>query len=221
MIKILIVDDMESIRKKFLRILGKRPDMKPYAAQNGYDAMLTVANDAPDIILMDIEMETPLAGLLACQSIYRSNPEIKMIILTVHEDDTIIYKAFQAGIVDYLLKSSSEDEIVKAILDAYNDRTSLQPKIANKLRQEFKRIKDNEDSMVYILNVITQLTPTEIDILKLLNAGMGQKEIAQMRCIELSTMKTHINHILKKFDMKRTSHVLEVIQKVGLFSLLR
>jgi DNA-binding NarL/FixJ family response regulator len=221
LINVLIVDDMEGIRKKFMRVLGKHPNMNPSVATNGYEAVMKVSEEQPDVILMDIEMETPLAGLMACNTICRSHPEIKIIILTVHEEDNFIFKAFQAGVVSYLLKTSPDKVIIDTIEDAYAGRTSLQPNIARKLCHEFKRLKDNESSLIYLLNIIVQLTPTEIEILKLLNAGFSQKKIADMRYVELSTVKTHINHILKKFGKKRTSQVLKTIQQVDLFSLLR
>ena len=219
--KVLIVDDLDAIRKKFVRILEKNPKIETCTASNGYEAVSMAVSEKPDVILMDIEMETPLAGIIASNTIYQNDPAVKIIILTVHEEDTIIYKAFQAGIVDYLFKNSPEEDIAAVIQSALTDTPNLQPVIAGKLRREFKRIKDKEDSMIYILNIIVRLTPTEIDILKLLHAGMTQKEVADIRFIELSTIKSHVNHILKKFGKKRTSQVLACIQEVGLFSLLR
>ena len=221
-IKVLIIDGLEPIQKKFLRIINSCPEMiVSGTAMDGYEAIAMAINNRPDIILMDIEMESQLAGLKACNEILKQCPDIKIIILTVHNEDSIIFKAFQAGIVDYLMKNSPDETVIEAIRNAYSGQSSINSRVAEPIRREFKRIKDSEGSILRILDIIVSLTPTEIDIIKLLCSGATQRDITRMRCIELSTVKTHISHILRKFNKKTTAQVVDVVTTTGLLSFIR
>ena len=114
---------------------------------------------------MDIEMESRYAGITATQQILSELPEIKIIILTVYEEDAMVYAAFQAGACDYVQKTATSANMIQCVRDAYYDRSVMKPKVARKIRTEFKRIKDQEESLIYNLYLIQLLTDTERDIL--------------------------------------------------------
>jgi DNA-binding NarL/FixJ family response regulator len=221
-IRVLIVDDLISIRERFNRILSTQPLFEIVGtASTGYEAIMLAAETTPDIILMDIEMENKLAGIKASQQICKDNPDIKIIILTVYDEDEVVFSAFQTGIVDYLLKSASSEEVIEAIIAADNNVSPIRPIIAGKIRREFLRMKKIEHSMVFVLNLLSELTQSEFILLDLLSQGKKRNEIAKIRCVELSTIKSQINGILKKFNMKSTKEVIKLLNELQILETLK
>lgn len=221
-IKVLIVDDIVSIREKFQRILSQDLQIEVVGlASSGSEAVLMADAHEPHIILMDIEMENKLAGIKAAQQICEKDPTIKIIILTVHEDDEIVYSAFQTGIVDYVLKSAKPEEIIDAVIAAHNDISPIRPVIAEKIRREFQRMRKSENSMMYVLHILSQLTSSEVALLDLIAQGKSRNEIAKIRCVEMSTIKTQINTLLKKFGKSNTKEVAKIINDLNLLEVLK
>ncbi len=106
-IKILIAEDTEPLRRLYKKIINAAPDMKVVAdTDTGKDAVTLTLQTQPDVILMDIEMETPDAGLRAVESILGAKQNPKIIILTVYEEDELIFTAFRLGVTDYLIKNA-------------------------------------------------------------------------------------------------------------------
>lgn len=220
-IKVMIVDDMEAQRRKFERILNKQDDITLISkCSNGYEAVINCALYKPDIILMDIEMESEFAGIEAAKQINKNFPDIKIIILTVHEDDHIIFAAFQTGIVDYIIKTSADIEIINGIKSAYNNLSPIRPIIATKIRNEFQRVKNNEESLLTIVHIFSLLTPSELEVLQLLCNNKKRKEIAKIRCVELDTIKKQITSILKKFERKTTKELVNIINDLKIFDVI-
>lgn len=221
-IKVLIVDDLISIQERFVRILSQDPNIEVVGvASSGSEAFIMASTYKPDIILMDIEMENKLAGILAAQKICEEMPTIKIIIITVYEEDEIVFSAYQTGIVDYLLKSAKSQDVVDAIIAAHNNASPIRPFIAEKIRREFKRMKTSEHSMMFIINILSELTTSEIALLDLLAQGKKRSEIAKIRCVEMSTIKSQINTILKKFNTKNTKEVVKILAELKILEMLK
>lgn len=221
MIRVLIAEDMPALLRKYKRELEKENEIKIVAiVQSGYEAVMQSALLRPDVVLMDIEMETRTAGLDATRQILAQLPGTKIVILTVYEDDESVFKAFQLGVSDYVLKSSSHEELVTCIQDAYHGRSPIRPVIAEKIRREFQRAKTNEQSLLYNLQIISQLTPTELDMLNLLNQGYSRQEICDLRCIAPSTLKTHIHNVLRKFDKNTATEMIDHLNALRIFEFL-
>jgi len=219
MIKVLIAEDMPALLKKYQRLLEKDSELEVVAAvQNGYEAVMKTVLCQPDVILMDIEMETRTAGLDAASQILSQYPQVKIIILTSYEDDENVFQAFKLGVSDYVLKNSRQEELITCVKDAYAGRSPIRPVIAEKIRREFQRVKQSEDSFLYML--VTQLTQTEIDILDLLRQGYERSEICSMRCVEMTTLKRHIHNILKKFDLDSMAEVVKLVNDLKIYDYL-
>jgi len=217
-IRVMIVDDMESLCRKYETVLSQSEEIEVVAAaHDGYQAIMKSAMLQPDVILMDIEMESKYAGITATSQILREFPKIKIVILTVYEDDEMIYAAFQAGACDYVLKTATPAAMVSCVKDAYYEKSVIRPQVAKKLRKEFKRIKNNEDSLIYTIYLVQLLTDTERNILEALHEGKDQKEICRERFIEPVTMKTHIRNIVKKMKQKNIEDVLSQVEQSGYF----
>lgn len=171
-IKVLIAEDMEPIRRKYVKIINASEDLEVVSdVESGEEAVKQAKERKPDVILMDIEMETPDAGIRATQRILQDNPDVRIIILTVYEEDELIFTAFQLGVCDYILKNASQEEIIKSIHNAYENHCPLRPEIASRILGEFKRVRSYETSFLYAVNIVSTLTTTELEILGLLLEG--------------------------------------------------
>ena len=220
-IKLLIVDDLKVHIRRLERLVGEKQDLQLVGtAQSGYEAVMMAAIHKPDIILMDIQMENNMAGIEAAKQINEKLPNIKIIMLTVHKDDSIIFAAFQTGIVDYVLKTSSDEEILGAIYSAHKNLSPIRPMIAEKIRNEFQRMKESEQSILYVIKIISEITPSELQVLQLLAQNKTRKEVAAIRCVEEDTIKKQINSILKKFNKRNYKEVIQIINELKIFELI-
>ncbi|PLR81150.1 response regulator transcription factor [Bacillus sp. V33-4] len=221
-IKILIADDMEANRRRLDRMIRAAGNLSLVAsAKSGYEAVAYAAVKRPDIILMDIEMESQMAGINAAAEIHKILPETKVIMLTVHQDNNIVFAAFQTGIVDYVIKTAPKEEILEAIYSASSNQSPIRPIIAEKIRQEFARIKKSEDHLTHFFKIIANLTPSELEVLKLLCSGLKRKEIAEARAVEIETIKKQIGRLLQKFNKKTTREIVEEVNELKLFDILK
>ena len=159
MIRVLIAEDIEPVLRRYGRILGTDPEIEVIAqVQTGEEAAREALLLHPDVILMDVEMETRTAGLDASRTILsQASPTPKIIILTVYEDDETVFEAFRLGVTDYVLKNSAPEELIGCVRDAYLNRSPIRPAIARKIRDEFQRIKKQEDSLLYCIQIVSQL----------------------------------------------------------------
>lgn len=209
------MEDDELIARHYRIALSKDEQINVVGrAANGYEAVMLAGLHRPDVILMDIELEEKNAGLHATEEILSYLPDTRIVVLTVDETDETIFLAFQLGVTNYLLKNIPAHTLIESVKDAYHDRSSLQADIAGKLKREFKRIKGNEDSLISIFLIISQLTPAELENLELFLKGFSRAEICAHRHVEYSTLKSQIFSILKKFKKDRLEDVIDILQEV-------
>lgn len=221
-IRVLIVDDVETFRERFFEVLSTDNRIEVVGLASSADEAVEITiKKRPDIILMDIIMEDDTAGIRASLKINEKLPEVKIIISTVLDDDETVFNSFQTGAVDYLLKNATEDEVRNAVIAAYNDRSPIRPMIAKKIRKEFKKMRNYQESIIYTLGIIRSLTRCELNILLMLCDGKSRKDISYIMCVEMSTVKTHINRILKKFEMKNTSEVVSLLKKMCIIDIIK
>ena len=214
-IRLMIVDDMTDIREYFNMILSKEPDITLIGqASSGIEAVQKARELKPDVILMDIQMETRTAGIDATIAIRASNPDIKIIILTIHEEDEYLFQAYCAGVMDYIVKTDSISQIINSIRTVYSNQLMLRPGIADKIIYEFSRLKSQQRSMLYILNIISKLTNSEFEILKCFYEGNTYKTISETRFVSPATVKSQVNSILKKFEMKSMKEVVRLLEQL-------
>lgn len=221
MIKVLIVEDDPLISKRYQMILSKDEQIECVGrASSGYEGTMLAALNKPDIILMDVELEDKQAGLRATAEILNYMPNVKIVMLTVCETDDTVFRAFEHGATNYLLKNMPADAIIQAVKDAYYDRSSLNANIAGKITREFKRIKTTEDSLLHNFYIFTQLTPTELEVLDLLMKDYTRQEICELRHVEPSTLKSQINSILKKFNKTSVQEIVPVLRELHIPQIL-
>lgn len=216
-IKVMVAEDFDLLREDFCELIQAQYDMEIVgkAASGSEITALAMANDC-DIILMDIEMENLNAGIVATEAIRQVKPEQKIIFLTAHETEDMIFTAMGTGAVDYVVKGCSEDELLSHIHAAYNGKPIMEAHIQNKLMREYSRLRRSEHSLLFFIHNISQLTTAERELIRLLLQDKKVQEIAEIRCVELVTVKTQIKSLLKKFGCSRTKEIVQLIHQLNI-----
>lgn len=221
-IRVAICDDMPQILRHFKKIIQAAGDMEVVAeAETGKEMVALADKLQPDIILMDIQMESEDAGILATNKILSEHPDIKVIILTVHKEDDLIFRAYGAGAIDYIIKTEESDEIVKSIRTVYNNDVFIRPGIAKKILNQFSVMHKRQESVMYTIAVIMSLTNSELEVLKLLLSGMSRKELADQRNVEYVTINTQIRNIMKKLGYSSTKEMIASMKAMKIFDIIK
>lgn len=208
-IRILIADDHPLIREGLRRIMELDPQMRVVGeVGDGQGAINQARNLKPDVILMDLKMPGT-SGIEASRVIRREFPEIRIIILTVAEDDDML-EVIRAGASGYLLKDVEPAELLKAIHTVFEGRPAFHPVVTSRLLGEYNRLSApgrSEDE-------INKLTEREKEVLGLIARGESNKNIAQKLFISEKTVKNHITSIFRKLKVDdRTQAAILAIKR--------
>lgn len=221
MIKVIVAEDVNVLRKRMVKAIDSSDDIRVVGQAGTGREIVAVAQSVEfDIALLDIEMETMDSGITAAKKILLDKPDSKIIFLTLHESDDMIFNAIDGGAVDYIIKSEDVKPVLEHIRKVYYEKAEMDWRIQSKLQQEFRRLRKSENDLIFFIRNIVVLTPAEKNLLKLLVEGYSLKDIARIRYVELTTVKTQISHILKKLGVKRTKDIVNQIKEMRLESLL-
>ena len=193
-VKVMITDDHSLIREGLKQLLELEGDFQVIAeACDGIDCMEKLKEQIPDVLLLDINMPR-MNGLEVLQKIKDEKIDVKILVLTVHNEVEYLLKAVDIGINGYLLKDSESSELKKAILSVVDGEDYIQPSLIPVLNAKMiDRDMDNEK--------IEKLTKRELEVLKLLAVGMYNKGVADELHISERTVKNHVSSIFKKIDV--------------------
>lgn len=190
----MITDDHSLIREGLKQLLELEGDFQVIAeACDGIDCMEKLKEQIPDVLLLDINMPR-MNGLEVLQKIIDEKIDVKILVLTVHNEVEYLLKAVDIGINGYLLKDSESSELKKAILSVVDGEDYIQPSLIPVLNA--KMIDRDMDS-----EKIEKLTKRELEVLKLLAVGMYNKGVADELHISERTVKNHVSSIFKKIDV--------------------
>lgn len=214
MISIILVDDHVIMREGLRNLLEEESDIEIIGeADNGRDAVKISIEKNPDIVVMDVAMQD-MNGIEATRQIKKENPNIKIIVLSMHSERQIVVGIFRAGASGYLLKASTSIELVEAIRTVYLGRKYLSQKISDIVLQEISDIKrDSEEIGVAIL------TNRESEILQLIAEGNSTKRIAEVLFISPKTVESHRANIMEKLDIHNLPELTKYAIRAGLTSL--
>jgi len=215
MIKVALVDDNSFLRHTILEKLQFFDDIScKFVAENGKDLLAKIVeNTTVELILMDIEMPQ-MNGIDATAEIKRLYPHLKVIMLTVFDNDENIFKAIKAGADGYLLKDITPDELYKAIIDTMNGGASMTPSIALKTLKMFRQ---PVDFVVETNDSDLKLTEREINVLEQLATGIKYDQIAANLFVSTGTIRKHVENIYFKLQVHNK---LEAIQKAKINKLI-
>lgn len=216
-IKVMIAEDLELLRDDLCEFVNDQNDMEIAGSADSAEEIIKLADEIEcDIMLMDIEMERVNSGIEAAEIIRNKIPDQKVIFLTVHETDNMILTAMATGAVDYIVKGCDYEEILRHIRAAYEGKPIMNESIQRKLINEYSRLRRSESSLLFFINKISQLTQAERELVKLLLMGKKAREIAEIRCVELITVKTQIKGLLRKFKCVRTKEIVNLINDLDI-----
>ena len=216
-IRVLLADDQDIIRTGLTIILNHQPDIEVVGqAADGMEAVNLAHQLQPDVILMDIKMPR-LNGIQATRQIASALPKTQIIILTTYDTDDWVFDGIRAGAVGYLLKDTSGDNLADAVRGALRGESQMDPTVARKVLREFQHVTGPGHASIPPAppeEPLEKLTDREEEILKLLVAGLSNKEIAQQLSLSEGTVKNHISAILAKLHANdRTQAVLTALKR--------
>lgn len=216
----MIAEDFKLLREDLRDFLNEQNDMTVVGmAESGAEILELARRTECDMILMDIEMETINSGILAAEKILDEKPEQKIIFLTAHETEDMIFTAMGTGAVDYVVKGNTDASLLEHIRSAYIGKPIMEGNIQTKILREYSRLRRSERSLLFFINNISRLTAAERELVRMLLQGKNAREIAEIRCVELVTVKTQIKSMLRKFGCSRTKEVVRMINDLNISNL--
>ncbi len=218
-IRVLIADDQPVVRDGLAMLLGLIDDVEIVAtAADGVEAVERARTERPDIVLMDLRMPR-LEGAEATREILTSLPDTRVLVLTTYADDEFLFPALQAGARGYLTKDATAEEIEHAIRALAAGQTHLDPAIQQRLvTAVLDRAPQTPSGSPQAppTALPDELTPREVEVLKLIAAGLSNSEIADGLVLSNATVKTHVNRIFYKTGARDRAQAVRYAYQHGL-----
>jgi DNA-binding NarL/FixJ family response regulator len=212
-VRVMLVDDDELVRQGLRSILTSDDRIEVVdEAQNGRVAVQRARHRRPELVLMDVRMPE-LDGIAATSMLIEAAPDAKVVILTSFEDDAYILGALRAGASGFLLKRSSPEELIDAILTVASGEALLSPSVTRRLIDRvarepvFEAVSDPR---------LDELTRREREVFELIARGLSNPEIAAALVVEPTTVKSHVKQVLAKLGARDRVHVVIRAYELGL-----
>jgi DNA-binding NarL/FixJ family response regulator len=203
-IRVLLVDDHLVVRMGLRSLIESEPDMVVAAeASNGNEAVEQYQKNRVELVLMDLRMPR-MGGVETTTTIRQLDPAARILVLTTYDGDENIYRALQAGALGYLLKDMPREDFVAAVHKVANGEYYIPQQVAARLAQRLPA---------------QDLSPREMDVLKLIVAGRSNKEIADRLGVAESTVKNHVNGLLAKLHVQDRTQAVTTALKRGIVTL--
>ncbi|WP_378950719.1 response regulator [Pelosinus sp. sgz500959] len=214
-IKIIIADDHVLLRQGIRNVLELEQDLQVIGeAGDGEQAVELAIELAPDILLLDINMPK-MNGLEVIRKMAEEQKQVKIIVLTMHDDENYVIEVVKAGALGYLLKDIEPGLLVKAIRTVYEGESFIYPSLAKKLFFEINRqhMKALENAKVIERSKEDRLSYRELEVLEMVCKGMNNQEVAKSLFLSEKTVKNHLTNIFRKIGVTdRTQAVLYAIK---------
>jgi len=209
-IRVVIADDQPAVRDGLAMLMGLTDDIEVVGtAANGVEALELTRDLRPNVVLMDLRMPE-MDGAEATRKIRATVPDTHVLVLTTYADDDSLFPALQAGAQGYLTTDASAEEIERAIREVADGHTHLDPAIQQRLVAALLstagRVRTPPDD----------LTTREVEVLKLIAAGLSNAEIAAALVVSAATVKTHINHIFAKTGARDRAQAVRYAYQHGI-----
>jgi DNA-binding NarL/FixJ family response regulator len=193
-IKVSIIEDDDWIRQNLADQINQTRGMSCVSTyQNGFEALEKITEDAPDVVLMDIDLPK-MSGIECVRKLRLLLPSVQVLMVTVYEDSEKIFNSLLAGASGYLLKRTPQSEIIEAIKEVHVGNSPMSGHIARKVVQYFNERGHTDKD-------IEKLSPRERDVLELLARGGAYKEIAESLALSIDTIRMHIKGIYGKLHV--------------------
>lgn len=208
---VLIVDDHQLFRDGVLALLDAQPDMVCVGeVSSGEEAVRLVAELQPDVALMDVQLPG-MSGVEATRQIMRESPQVRVLVVTMFEDDALVFAAMRAGARGYLLKGARHEEMVRAIRAVGSGEAIFSPAIAAKMATYFAAVSPTLPQTVF-----PELSEREREILALLAQGYKNPEIAERLVISAKTVRNYVSNIISKLQVADRAHAILRARDAGM-----
>ncbi len=219
---IVIIDDHQLFREGVKRILDFESSFEVVAeGDDGDEALALVQAHNPDVVIMDINMPN-INGVEATRQLIDANPNTKVIILSIHDDESYVTHALKSGANGYLLKEMDADSLVEAVKVVADGGSYLHPKVTHNLVKEFRRLSADGQAngvggiqTIEIRRPLHILTRRECEVLQLLADGKSNRGIGDALYISEKTVKNHVSNILQKMNVNDRTQAVVVAIKNG------
>jgi two-component system, NarL family, response regulator NreC len=214
-IRILVADDYAIIREGLRVMLGNQPDMEVVGiAANGREAIRLVDEYEPDVAVMDISMPE-LNGIEAIQQMMPRHPEMKLVVLSIHESKPYVYRALRAGVEGYLIKETAGLEVVEAVRAVYRGERYLSRRISDLLTDiSFRQLETLSE-----VSPLEVLSTREREILQLVAEGKTSQQIAESLSISPKTVDTYRSRLMHKIGVDDVASLVKFAIQHGVISL--
>ena len=208
-IRILLADDHTILRSGIRALLENEPGLSVIGeAEDGRAAVRMACKLKPDVVLMDIAMPL-LNGLEATRQIKIQCPDVKVLVLSMHDNEEYIRQALEAGAMGYILKDAAPGELIGAIRSVYRGEAVLSPAVTRLVIEDYLRWGGTRPQ-----DVTDSLSPREREVLQLIAEGYTNKQIAEILSISIKTVQAHRNNLMQKLDLHDRGELIKyAIQK--------
>jgi len=208
------VDDHKVLREGLKAILARDGEFTVVGeAENGAEAVKLTAGLSPDVVLMDIGLPG-LNGIEATTEILRHSPRARVVILSMHGDENLVVAAIRAGVRGFLLKRSSSTDVIDALRVVARGGTYLSSKVSDVLLSRVQR----GEPLVGSKRSVEALSPREAQVLRLIAAGKGSKEVASVLGLEHNTVRSYRKTMMKKLGVNNLASLIQVASSAGLLN---
>lgn len=196
-IRILLADDHQLMRRGVRLMLEREPDLTVVGeASDGREALALAKSLKPELVVMDVGMPN-LNGIEAAHQMTLDNPELAIVMVSMHSDETYILRALKAGARGYLLKDSAEADLIKAVHAVAGGKSFFSPVVSKLLLDDYiRKLKRSGTEDAYDL-----LTPREREILQLIAEGKSNKDIANLLDLSVYTVESHRANLMEKLNL--------------------
>ncbi|SDC37950.1 two component transcriptional regulator, LuxR family [Pelagirhabdus alkalitolerans] len=214
--KIVLIDDHVLFREGVKRILDFEKDFEVVAEGDDGDEVIEIVDKhQPDVVLMDINMPN-INGVQATKRLFSKYPDVRVIILSIHDDENYVTHALKSGAQGYLLKEMDSQALIDAIKIVSDGGSYLHPKVTHNLVKEFQRLSTEESGGLQNIEIrkpLHLLTKRECEVLQLLADGKSNRGVSEALFISEKTVKNHVSNILQKMNVNdRTQAVVMAIR---------
>ncbi|UHA75701.1 response regulator [Paenibacillus sp. 481] len=224
-IKVLLADDHQLFREGLKRILNMEEDLEVIGeCGDGIQVVEFCNQEIPDVVLMDINM--PIEnGVVATERLRDIFPDVKVLILSIHDDESYVFETLRKGASGYLLKDMEAESLINAIRSVVGGFAYIHPKVTGKLIHQLRRMtllddrgvmnnnKVKENGVKFVASEDNPLTRREAEVLRLMAEGKSNKMIGEYLFISEKTVKNHVSSILQKMEVDdRTQAVINSIK---------
>lgn len=208
-VRVLLAEDHELVRAGITALLGRLPGIEVVGgACDGREALELIATTTPDVVLMDLTMPG-LGGLQTLGRVQEEFPNVRVIIMSMHDNEEYVWQALRAGASGYLLKDSGVEELELAVRSVSRGGTYLSPAVSRHVVTNYIRRVSPQSSL-------DRLTPRQLEIVQLIAEGNTNQEIARTLSISIKTVETHRYQLMERLEIHDVPGLVRFAVRMGL-----